>query len=130
MKTTARLAAGLATVTLSFGALSAPAHAAPKNPKPACSQQTKQVAKAEDALERVSAVFARQKAKVVKAKKAVAQADSASERGQARRALARAKAKKTVTLKAKKAQVQRLAKAQQRLAACQAAQQPTTAPAA
>lgn len=127
MKTTARMAAGLAAAALSFGVLSAPAHAtAPKDPKTACAQQAKQVAKAEDALERVTAVFERQKTKVKKAKKAVAKADNASERGQARRALARAKAKKTVTLKTKKAQVQRLVKAQKRLATCQAAQTPAT----
>ncbi|HET9422479.1 MAG TPA: hypothetical protein VFO49_15170 [Nocardioides sp.] len=91
-----------------------------------CLQQQAQVTKAEDALARVTAVFERQQAKVKKAKDELAEAETKGERSKAAKKLESAMEKKTKAKKAKKAQQMRLQKAQQRLADCLAAQEPTT----
>lgn len=130
MQRSTRVTAALAGLTLSFGALMAPGAHAAEAPKEPCAKQTTQVANAEDALARVTAVFAKQQAKVKKAKKAVVKADTRSEKAKAKRALAAAKVKKEHVKKAKKAQLQRLAKAQARLADCEAKQAPVETPAA
>ena len=120
MRTTTRIAGAVAGIALAFGSLGAVSASAEK-PAP-CAQQHKQVDKAQDALERVTAVFAARQVKVKKARHEVKVADTASERAHAKRALAHAKAKRDHAQKAKKAQLQRLAKAQARLAKCEAAQ--------
>ena len=94
-----------------------------------CAQQQAKVDKAEAALERVTAVFARQEARVTKAKKVVAQAEAGREKAAARRALADAKQDRDETKVTKRAQQQRLAKAQERLTTCETAPAPTEAPA-
>lgn len=130
MQKSTRVTATLAGLTLTFGALMAPGAHAAANAKEPCAKETTQVANAEDALARVTAVFEKQAAKVKKAKKAVVKADNRSEKAKAKRALAAAKEKKEHAKKAKKAQLQRLAKAQTRLADCQAKQAPVETPAA
>lgn len=113
--------AAAATALLSV-ALSPIAHAEDPPADGPCATESQQVAKAEDALARVTAVFERQKDKVKDAEADVADADSAAEQTKAEKALDKAKAKKEKTKKAKKAQLQRLAKARERLAECEAAQ--------
>ncbi len=92
-----------------------------------CVRQEAQVAKAEDALARVTAVFERKQQATDSAEQELADA-TGREKGQARKQLAHAKAAEAKAKKAKKAQQQRLTKAEQRLADCQAAQQPTDTP--
>jgi hypothetical protein len=126
MNTTTRIAGIAAGITLTLGSVvaTAPSYAADHtgSTPAACAQQQKQVDKAEDALARVTAVFEHQQAKVAKAKHRSATADSAHERNAARHALQGAKHDRNDAKAAKKAQQQRLAKAQARLAACQADQ--------
>lgn len=120
--------AATAAIALS-GLVVAPSATADEAPETApCAAQQAKVDKAEDALERVTAVFARQQAKVKKAKKTVAQAEAGREKALARKALAKAKDKKNDTKVTKRAQQQRLSKAQERLATCEAEQvtEPTT----
>ena len=114
--------AGFFTATaLTVGA--SPAAVAAPDGEP-CAKQAAQVAKAEDALARVTAVFEKQQTKVKRAKKAVDKADTNAEENAAEAALEKAVDKKDKAKKAKKAQQQRLAKAQQRLEDCLAAQAP------
>ncbi|MCW2813435.1 MAG: hypothetical protein JWN84_890 [Nocardioides sp.] len=124
MHTATRAAGVLAGLTLTFGSLGAvaPAVAADAPEKAPCAQQQTQVDRAEDALTRLTAVFERKQAKVEKAKDRAAAADTAQERNAARKALRTAKAEKAEAKEAKGAQQQRLAKAQERLEECQAAQ--------
>lgn len=120
--------AATAAIALS-GLVVAPSATADEAPETApCAAQQAKVDKAEDALERVTAVFARQQTKVKKAKKTVAQAEAGREKALARKALAKAKDKKNDTKVTKRAQQQRLSKAQERLATCEAEQvtEPTT----
>jgi phosphopantothenate synthetase len=91
-----------------------------------CATQEQQVAKAEDALARVTAVFARQKDQVAKWQERLAAATTPEEQARIQKRLDQALAKKADAKFAKKAQQKRLAKAQARLAECQAAQVPTT----
>jgi len=115
------VATALLATGLTFGGgTSAPATAAEE---PCAGQQAK-VTKAEDALARVTAVFARQQAKVKHAKEELAEADTKGEKTKAAKGLAKALERKTTVKKAKKAQLMRLQKAQQRLDECLAAQEP------
>jgi hypothetical protein len=91
-----------------------------------CAAQEAKVAKAEDALARVTAVFERKKDRVADAEAAVAAATTDKERAKAEKRLAKAVAKAADAKKDKKAQRQRLAKAEERLADCQAANAPAT----
>ena len=122
------LAAALGAAVLSFslwGTASA-AHAGETDPESSpCATQEAQVAKAVEALARVTAVFAKQELKVKDAKEDVQEADSKPEKAAAKKALDKAKADKDKAKKDKKAQQQRLAKAQERLADCQAEQETT-----
>ena len=122
MRISTRVAAAIASATLVFGPIATVTQAAQAAEPVPCAQQQTQVDRAEDALARVTAVFARAKARVIEARADRANADNGTERAQAQRALARAKADLAAAKKAKKAQVERLAKAQARLAECQAAQ--------
>jgi hypothetical protein len=122
--------AATAAIALS-GLVVAPSAMADEAPETApCAEQQAKVDKAEDALERVTAVFARQQARVQKAKKVVEQAEAGRQKALARKALSRAKDTRDDTKVTKRAQQQRLAKAQERLATCEAEQaaEPTTAP--
>jgi hypothetical protein len=85
-----------------------------------CATQEAKVAKAEDALARVTAVFERKKDRVADAEAAVAAATTDKQRAKAEKRLAKAVAKAAEVKKEKKAQKQRLAKAEQRLADCEA----------
>lgn len=123
MQVSTRVAALVTTAALSFASLGAPAFAEDEAPVEPCATQTAQVEKAEDALERVTAVFEKAKAKVKKAKKVNAKADTAREKAAARKKLKAAKEDRADAAKTKKAQVQRLAKAEERLAKCLAAQE-------
>lgn len=111
----------LLAATLSFGVGVEGATAADEEP---CAGKAAKVAKAEDALARVTAVFERQAAKVEKAEDEVEEADTEAEETEAEEDLEAAKEKKAKAKKAKKAQQMRLAKAQQRLDDCLAAQEP------
>jgi chromosome segregation ATPase len=113
-------AVAVATAVLSLGATPM-ASADPPSDAP-CAKQEQKVAKAEDALARVKAVFDRQKSRVEKAQEALAEATTPEEQAKAQRKLDRALAHKNATKKEKKAQVKRLEKAQERLAACLAGQ--------
>ena len=95
------------------------AHAAAPEKEP-CAKESAQVAKAQEALDRVTAVFAKQQERVADAQQDVKHADNRSDRAEAIAALKAAKVKKEKTAKAKKAQQQRLAKATERLATCEA----------
>ena len=89
-----------------------------------CATQEAKVAKAEDALARVTAVFERKKNRIAEAEAAVAAATTDKERAKAEKRLARVVAKAAEAKKEKKAQKQRLAKAQERLAECEAENAP------
>ena len=115
----------LSTVALPVGAAPLAAHAGQPDREP-CAKQEAQVQKAEDALARVTVVFAKQKERVVDARQDVKHADNRSERAEAVAALHAAKVKKEKVAKAKKAQQMRLAKANERLAACETADSGTT----
>ena len=120
MHTIARTAAvAVTTAVLSLGA--SPMVSADTSTDTPCATQDQQVAKAEDALARVTAVFDRQKSRVEKAQDALAAATTPEEQARAQRKLDRAVAAKNATKKEKKAQLKRLEKAQARLADCQAA---------
>jgi hypothetical protein len=124
MKNFAKLAApALLAAMLTVGAGAGPA-AADEEP---CASQAAKVAKAEDALARVTAVFERQAAKVKHAEEEVEEADTEAEEDEATEDLEVAKEKKAKAKKAKKAQQMRLQKAQQRLDDCLAAQEPADA---
>lgn len=113
------VATSLLAATLTVGA-GTPSAVADEEP---CADQQAKVAKAEDALARVTAVFERQQAKVKKAKAEVADADTKGEKIKAAKGLAKAQEKKAKAKKAKKAQQMRLTKAQQRLDECLAGQE-------
>ena len=112
-------AAILSTAALTVAGAPAVASAAAPTEEP-CAKETTQVAKAQDALDRVTAVFAKQQERVAEARADVKHADSRSDRAEAIAALKAAKVKKEHVAKAKKAQQQRLAKATERLATCEA----------
>jgi len=116
----------LSTVALTVGAAPFAAHADEPDSEP-CATQEAQVQKAEDALARLTAVFAKQKEHVADARQDVKHADNRSERAKAVAALHAAKVKKEKVAKAKKAQQARLANATERLADCETADSSTTA---
>ena len=116
------LAALASAAVLSLGTVSA-VHAAPAD-KPGgepCAQQQAQVTKAEDAMARVTAVFAHQQTKVERLQDELAQATTPDEQAALQAKLDKATAHKQHAKKDKKAQQQRVAKAEARLANCQAA---------
>src|SRR5262245_22142171 len=115
------LAALASAAVLSLGTVSA-VHAAPAT-KPGddpCARQQAQVTKAEDALAHVTTVFAHQKTKVERLQEKLAQATTPEAQAKLQAKLDKAMAQKQHDKKAKKAQQQRLAKAEGRLASCQA----------
>jgi Cu/Ag efflux protein CusF len=115
------LAALASAAVLSLGTVSA-VHAAPATePGEPCAQQQAQVTKATDALARVTAVFDHQQTKVERLHEQLANATTSEEQTKIQAKLDKALAQKQHAKKAKKAQMQRLAKAEARLADCQAA---------
>lgn len=115
------LAALASAAVLSLGTVSA-VHAAPATtPGEPCAQQQAQVDKATDALARVTAVFAHQQTKVERLQEQLANATTPEEQAKIQAKLDKAFTQKQHAKKAKKAQLQRLAKAEARLAACEAA---------
>ena len=86
-----------------------------------CATQETQVAKAEAALARVTAVFAHQKDQVAKWQERLDAATTPEEQARIEKRLNQALAKKADAKFAKKAQQKRLAKANERLAECEAA---------
>jgi len=111
-------AAAAATAVLTLGA--APLAHADKPGSEPCAKQEQQVAKAEQALAHVTEVFAHQKTKVERLQEKLAAATTPEEQAKVQAKLDKALAHKQHTQKAKKAQLQRLAKAEERLATCQA----------
>jgi pantothenate kinase type III len=123
MKFARTLAVAAATAVVSLGA-GPVAHAA-YDGKPGgepCAKQAQQVAKAQHALEHVTAVFEHQQTKVERLQEALAAATTPEQQAKLQARLDKALAQKQHEKKAKKAQQQRLAKAEARLADCQAAQ--------
>lgn len=114
------LVATAAAAVLSLG-LGSPAHADETSTDGPCATQAAQVAKAEAALARVTAVFEAKKDKVAEATAAVDAATTPEEVATAERRLAKAQ-EKAAKAKDKKAQKQRLAQAEVRLAECEAPQ--------
>lgn len=123
MKLARILASAVATGVVLVGA-SPVAHAEEPPADGPCATQEAKVAKAEDALARVTAVFANKKDRVAEAEEALAAATTDKEIAKAEKRLAKAVAKAAKVKKEKKAQKMRLAKAQQRLADCEAANAP------
>ena len=80
------------------------------------------MAKAQEQLAHVTAVFDHQQTKVERLQERLAAATTPEEQAKIQAKLDKALAQKQHTKKDKKAQLQRLAKAEDRLAACQAAQ--------
>jgi septal ring factor EnvC (AmiA/AmiB activator) len=113
-------AVAAATAVLSLGATPLAAHADEPGSEP-CAKQEQQVTKAEEALARVTAVFAHQKTKVERLQEQLAAATTDEEKAKIQAKLDKALAQKQHAKKDKKAQQQRLAKAQERLANCEAA---------
>jgi septal ring factor EnvC (AmiA/AmiB activator) len=115
------LAALASAAVLSLGTVSA-VHAAGDTPgDDPCAQQQAQVTKAQDALARVTAVFEHQQTKVERLQERLANATTPEEQAKIQAKLDKALAQKQHAKKDKKAQQQRLAKAEDRLADCQAA---------
>jgi hypothetical protein len=113
-------AVATATAVLSLGATPL-AHADRPGGEP-CAKQEQQVTKAEAALAHVTAVFAHQQTKVERLQEALAAATTPEAQAKIQARLDKALAQKQHAKKDKKAQLQRLAKAEERLAACEAAQ--------
>ena len=126
MKHARTFAVAAAAAVLSLGATPVAAYADKPGAEP-CAKQEQQVAKAQDALERVTAVFAHQKTKVERLQDRLAEATTPEEQARIQAKLDKAMAKKQHVRKEKKAQQMRLAKAEDRLAACQAEQPVTSA---
>ena len=123
MNFTRTLATAAVTAVVALG-VSPVAHAgdAGKPGGEPCATQQAQVTKAQDALARVTAVFAHQQTKVERLQAALAAATTPEEQATLQARLDKALAKKQHDKKAKVAQQKRLAKAQARLADCMAAQ--------
>jgi hypothetical protein len=119
MKFARTLAIAAVTAVVSLGA-SPVAHADQPGGEP-CAKQQQQVTKAEEALAHVTAVFEHQKTKVERLQEALAAATDPAEQAKLQARLDKALAQKQHVKKAKKAQLQRLAKAEARLADCEAA---------
>ncbi len=118
---TLAVAAATAVVSLGAGPIADAALAGKPGDGP-CARQERQVTKAGEALAHVTAVFDHQKTKVQRLQEALAAATSPEEQARLQARLDKALAKKQHDQKAKKAQRQRLARAQGRLDACEAAQ--------
>jgi len=130
MSLATRLVGVTATAAIALGgAFGATAYADDVPTTDPCAQQQAKVDKATSALERVTAVFARQQERVETAKEVVAEAGAGQEKAAAKRALADARQDRDETTVTKRAQQQRLAKATERLTACQAEPPATEAPA-
>jgi septal ring factor EnvC (AmiA/AmiB activator) len=117
---TLAVAAATAVVSLGAGPIADAALAGKPGGEP-CAKQEQRVAKAQEALAHVTAVFEHQKTKVERLQEALAAATSPEEQARLQARLDKALAQKHHDQKAKKAQLQRLAKAQARLDDCEAA---------
>jgi hypothetical protein len=122
MKFARTLAMAAATVVVSLGAgpIADVAHAGTPDGEP-CAKQEQKVAKAQEALAHVTEVFANQQTKVERLQEKLAAATTPEEQAKLQAKLDKALAQKQHAKKAKKAQLQRLAKAEARLADCEAA---------
>ena len=120
MKFARTFAVAAVTAVVSLG-VSPVAHADKPGSEP-CAKQEQQVTKAEAALAHVTAVFAHQQTKVERLQEKLAAATTPEEQAKIQAKLDKALSHKQHAQKAKKAQLQRLAKAQDRLAACEAEQ--------
>ena len=119
MKFARPLAVAAVATVLSLG--TGPLAQADKPGSEPCAKQEQQVTNAEAALAHVTAVFEHQQTKVERLQTALAAATTPEEQAKIQAKLDKALAHKQHAKKDKKAQLQRLAKAEERLAACQAA---------
>jgi hypothetical protein len=122
MKYARALAIATATAALSLGTGTV-AQADKPGAEP-CAKQEQQVTKAQEALAHVTAVFEHQQTKVERLQAALAAATTPEEQARIQAKLDKALSHKQHAKKDKKAQQQRLAKAEDRLATCEAAQTP------
>jgi pantothenate kinase type III len=122
MKYARALAIATATAALSLGTGTV-AQADKPGAEP-CAKQEQQVTKAQQALAHVTAVFEHQQTKVERLQAALAAATTPEEQARIQAKLDKALSHKQHAKKDKKAQQQRLAKAEDRLATCEAAQTP------
>jgi hypothetical protein len=118
MKFARTFAIAAVTAVVSLGA-SPVAHADQPGSEP-CAKQEQQVTKAQEALAHVTAVFAHQQTKVERLLEKLAAATTPEEQAKIQARLDKALAHKQHAKKDKKAQLQRVAKAEERLAACEA----------
>jgi septal ring factor EnvC (AmiA/AmiB activator) len=114
-------AVAIATAVMSLGAAPVVAHADQPGGEP-CAKQEQQVAKAQDALDRLTAVFDKQKTKVERLQERLEAAPTPEEKAKIQAKLDKAMAHKQHARKDKQAQRQRLSKAEERLADCEAEQ--------
>ena len=119
MKYSRTLAVAAATAALSLG--TGTLAQADKPGSEPCAKQEQQVTKAQQALARVTAVFEHQQTKVERLQAALTAATTAEEQAKIQARLDKALGQKQHAKKDKKAQQQRVAKAEGRLAACEAA---------
>ncbi|MBL0750021.1 hypothetical protein [Nocardioides baculatus] len=126
MSLTIRLAGAAASAAVTLAAFSSTAYADDAPATDPCASQQAKVDKATEALARVTAVFARQQARVEAKQDAVAEAEVGQEKAAAMKALKAAKAAKSETKVTKRAQQMRLAKATERLTTCQTENPPAT----
>jgi septal ring factor EnvC (AmiA/AmiB activator) len=120
VRITRAISVAAATAALSLGTV--PLAQADKPGSEPCAKQEQKVTKAEEALARVTEVFAHQKSKVQRLEERLAAATTDEERARIQAQLDRAVAKEQDAKQDKKAQQQRLAKAQERLDSCLAGQ--------
>jgi hypothetical protein len=118
---TRTLAVAAFATAVAFGAVPASLAGQPPAGSDPCAKDEAHLAKAQDALARVTAVFAKQQQHVAAAHDALALASTHAQQVHAQQALAHARAHKNQAKKAKTAQQQRFSKDQQRLDQCQAA---------
>lgn len=110
----------LLATAVTTGAMSAATADDAATPSPSCARQQAQVDRAAAKLEQLQAVFRHEKRDLKKAEHALAVADTAQEKRHAKVDVAHARSDVAEAAKVKKAQVQRVARAQQRLADCEA----------
>jgi hypothetical protein len=122
MKLARPLAVAAVTAVVALGVAAPEAAHADKPGSEPCATQQAQADKAEAALARVTAVFEHQQTKVERLQAQLAAATTDEEKAKIQAKLDKALAHKQHAKKAKKAQMQRVAKAEQRLEDCLAAQ--------
>ena len=116
-------AIGAAALSLSLWGIAPAAHAEETGSESPCATQEAQVAKAEDALARVTAVFAKQKDHVAEAQAQLDAAETPEEQAKAQKKLDRALARRPTQKRAEELAHWHFAKASSGLADCEPQQE-------